>query len=1023
MQLNPIDKLKWFALCLTIVAIGLPVLLALAGAADPQPKSNYKVFIAFGFHVNLYHSFRNDTNDDSGFGKDIRIIRHIIRTLDRCNANGIPVKGVWDFDNLFSLQEILPQYAPDIIEDIRRRVHEQGDEVILMSYNNGLVSAMTRQELDDAVRWSITNPWQSGVQDLFGKYATIVRPQEMMTTPGSFSVYKKYGIKAVALYYSATPFDAIRVFSRPLSRLEAHNPVLYRHPTTKEEMVVIPTYHFGDLLEHVSLKRWVGELRALQAKGGLNQDALIFINYDADSELWSGIDLPWIMDWLPNTGGIGALVNEVRNLTDVQFTTLADYLAHHPPVGTFSFSQDTADGSFNGYNSWAEKADVSPYWTTIERSRHVRVAAIKAMEILKDSINTAQLGNLITFADMKRLRALSTTHFGMATPFMARQRELAMADLVNDLDGYSDKIEQLIAQGFREHLEQHPMSVKKRDGLLLLDTVLVLQQGREGFAGGNHFVTTTLPGGYKDGMHLMLLRSDGEELPAVKLGIAKDDGAAPRIALYIARQQALTNGIYQFCALSGPGDQPAAANRPILVNKTSLSNSRLAIQFQAGRVEGIYLDGVRQVHAGSLMPWIKWGDKTFQAQGTITVEHPTVDWRSASIRVTGPLPGPIEHTLSQGWMDYRFTLLSDLPYLMVQARIRYPSTEQLDFFKTAVPVLMRRVDLHWHEVAPAEILFAPPATRNDSVRILKQNYLGVATEYALDYFRYSDRNLNLDDVNNQISESYVGLVTGDCAMAVAMDTSTQSNFAFAPLKLRYNNGSGSFTVRANPFGTYHGRQYTPPTWGNGNGFEATLLAGEQFASAGPTYNGVLQNFSLLLAFFNGRQMPEKIRRDLVDFAHPPMVVSSARMPMDRAPNGPLAAPKGFVAAYEKGAVQFGWDNDRDPQDHYRILCGTAPGSYEAVYPAVGNSLRVAYYIGSQPFIRGRRYVATIERVSANGRVSSCAREIQFSIGQAKEEHLKVPLKFELKVLWANLHALLTRSCRRHIGAWGQCLRR
>jgi len=29
-----------------------------------------KVCVAFGFHVNLYHSFRGDTNDKNGFGKD-----------------------------------------------------------------------------------------------------------------------------------------------------------------------------------------------------------------------------------------------------------------------------------------------------------------------------------------------------------------------------------------------------------------------------------------------------------------------------------------------------------------------------------------------------------------------------------------------------------------------------------------------------------------------------------------------------------------------------------------------------------------------------------------------------------------------------------------------------------------------------------------------------------------------------------------------------------------------------------------
>ena len=78
-----------------------------------------------------------------------------METLDRYNEQGVPVKGIWEFDNMFSLQEILPRYAPDIIENIKRRVRENGDEVILMSYNNGLVSAMTEEEANDAVLWAV----------------------------------------------------------------------------------------------------------------------------------------------------------------------------------------------------------------------------------------------------------------------------------------------------------------------------------------------------------------------------------------------------------------------------------------------------------------------------------------------------------------------------------------------------------------------------------------------------------------------------------------------------------------------------------------------------------------------------------------------------------------------------------------------------------------------------------------------------------------------------------------------------
>ncbi|MEA3437683.1 MAG: hypothetical protein U9R43_14535 [Thermodesulfobacteriota bacterium] len=1001
MRINALHTLYQRVVYLAIIAaIGLTVIFLFTGADQPS-RSNHNVYIAFGFHVNLYHSFRNDTNDDSGFGKDIRIIRHIIRTLDNCNANGTPVKGVWDFDNLFSLQEILPRYAPDIIEDIRRRVHVNGDEVILMSYNNGMVSAMTQQELNDAVRWSITNPWQSGVQDMFGKYTPIVRPQEMMTTAGNFSIYKEHGIQAVSLYYSSTPFDTFRVFSRPLTRAEAHNPLLYRHPQTKEEMIIIPTYHFGDLAEHVSLKHWVGELRDMQIKGKLNQDALLFINYDADSELWGGLDLPWIVDWLPNTGGINALVNEVKDIPNVKFTTLGNYLARHPPVGTFSFSQDTADGSFNGYNSWAEKADASRYWTTIECSRRTCTAARKAMALLKNSVNTTKLQNLITFADQKRLRALSTTNFGMATPFLARQRELVMDDIVNALANYSDEVELLLAEGLSEYLERNAIHLNESDSLHLLDTVLVLQSDRKGKPDGSRFISVPVPNGYTQGSHLLFITPEGDIHPTASLGI-HPHRSEPMLNLYVTGKDELRDGIYHLCAVTNP----TADKGRIRLDHTVMLNGRLSVRFEKGQLEGIYLEGSRKTDSGGLLPHLKWDGQSFQARAKVIVNQPVTDGQSASFRVAGPLPGPSGRTLSEGWMDYTFTMVSDLPYLLVQAKIRYPSTIKDDIIKVAAPGLIRRVDMKWDEVAPAEIRFFPTATQNDPIRILKENYLGVSTEYALDYFHHSDINLNLDNVNNHITGSYVGLAAGNSGMAIAMDNSVQSNFAFAPVRLQYDRRSASFSASVNPFGTYHGNQYSPPTWGNGNGFDATLLAGEQFASAGPTYNGVEQTFSLMLAFFNNRNIPETIRRDLVDFANPPMVVSSSRKFKGSPPGQPLAYPQGFVAAFEQGLVRFCWDNGHDPDGHYMVYCGTAAGRYEAVYPAIGNSLKVSQYTDGQPFKRGRKYFATIEKISANEAVSERAEEIQFAFEPVKEARSDIPLKLELKVLWANVHALL-----------------
>ena len=67
-------------------------------------KSAARIYLAFRFHGNFYHSYRGDTPDELGFGKDIRIIRHILDTLEDFNAKGVDVRGTWDYENYFSLE-------------------------------------------------------------------------------------------------------------------------------------------------------------------------------------------------------------------------------------------------------------------------------------------------------------------------------------------------------------------------------------------------------------------------------------------------------------------------------------------------------------------------------------------------------------------------------------------------------------------------------------------------------------------------------------------------------------------------------------------------------------------------------------------------------------------------------------------------------------------------------------------------------------------------------------------------------
>jgi len=369
-----------------------------------------KVHVAFGFHVNLYHSFREDTNDQKGFAGDIRVIRHIIDVLNDYNRQGIPVKGTWDFENAFSLEETLPEYAPDIIENVRRRVEEENDEMILMGYNNGAMGAKTKKELEASVNWAISNDQNSGVKDLFGTYEPLLRPQEIMFTPSQTKTYNELGIEALCLYYSSVPFDGFRTLIPLLSEKHAFNPLNYLYKG--DSIIIIPTYNTGDLIDFGSLRKQVKKLHDGQQSGEIDTDVLIFINMDADSEHWYGLGYPFPLNKLPNMTGIKGMIEEIKDLPYVVFDTPGNYLKKHRPLETITFTQDIADGSFDGYSSWSEKPFNRQIWTRLERARMLPAKAGLEDEAFK-----------------LRMRLLSTTHFGLSTPHLNANREKKALEL------------------------------------------------------------------------------------------------------------------------------------------------------------------------------------------------------------------------------------------------------------------------------------------------------------------------------------------------------------------------------------------------------------------------------------------------------------------------------------------------------------------------------------------------------------------------------------------------------------------
>ncbi len=882
--------------------------------AFARDANDYKIYVALGFHVNLIHSFRGDTPDEAGFGQDIRIIRKTIDTLNMYNKRGVDVKAVWDFDNLFSLQDILPKYAPDIIDNIKTRVKAERDEVILMSYNNAVSSALTEGEFRLSVRRAITNKAQSGVKDIFGEFSPIVRPQEMMTTPGNFNLYKKLGIKAVVLYYSAIPFDAIRSFIRPLRRYEAHNPLNYVNRETGEKMVVIPAYNTGDLVENGSLRSWARTLHKKQISGEIKGDLLIFINSDADDPYWYGYGLPWYLNWLPNANGVEQLIEEISELEYVKFTTLADYLKGHPPVGEISFGQDTADGSFSGYNSWAEKPSSQAYWTHIVANRraHRLIKKIFEAEALPVS---SEISNLLKLSMGKRLELLSATNFGIAAPFLVRGRIKAADKIVREMKVYSGMALELALKVTDKKLNNAYGAILKPSNSTFLKSFMFFNSQKENLAKAGQFLTLEIAGAaFEKGATFNIISKNGTIIIPYVIDIFRDDNRQLNLLkLYVANSYRMVDGTYFLYSTKNQKNKKSGG--PVFASKKVFKNQYIEVRLSDnGFISEVMYKGIRQLEAGSLMPGVNYktesGLQKFSPENFNLVVGRDGSTGVASLRLLASFKIGEGDRLSLGYVNYKLTLISGVPYLFIEGNVSYPATMPDAFLPGSNPLLARMYDAKWAEVMPTELIFSHKAETRTPFKILKRNYLGKDSSYKLDYFKRSEKNLNLASVNNHITSEYVAVVAKEKGVAVAMDTTVLASFAFCPMKLDFDPEKSLFTIRLNPFGTYYGPQYYQPTWGQGIGRQGALIVGPQFNSSASAYNGSQQKFSLMVAFFDDKNIPSQVKKDLIGFADPPFVLTRKNKlkPVEKLQrNERPMPPKGFVAVPTTKGVRFQWE--------------------------------------------------------------------------------------------------------------------
>ncbi len=683
-----------------------------------------KIHIAYGFHVNCYHSYRGDSNDNLGFGSDIRIIEHILDTLTALNEEGIPVKGTWDSENFFSLEKILPEYAPQIIKKMQDRVKKYGDENIIMGYSNGALGAMNEAEFEASIELAVSNPQGSGLRDLFGECAMLVRPQEIMFTPSQVSLYNKMGVEALCLYYSCVPFDAFRTIVPKLPDEIAFNPLTYTYKG--ESMTILPTYSNSDVCDAGCLRAWVKELHAKQESGEITNDLLIFINMDADAIFWESMNLPVIGSRIANTDGIHGLVKEVADLDYIVFDTPANYVKNHKPLGEINFTQDTADGNFTGYASWSEKPYNRKIWTAIDRARAMA------------RVNSENDKNSPSFID--RVLLLSTTHFGLATPVLNIEREKKADALAKSV------------------INSESQALPKVDKLTIFNTA-------------------------KSDLVCAQVKVNCKVENASQISIA-GEGLASYTVLPMDEN---CNSVYLMCKFDGIKDSytldvqivdgKPAPNESI----TDFSNGEITLNFtEQGK---LYKAKIGERVIGSyefLKSFVKYDNKKYRFDYMGVKELP-LGGEGRAIRISGEIHLPNE--LNTGSFNFDFIATPNTKGVLVRTQVQYPYTPETNSISTENSALGRFSDMRWTEAVPFQIT---PNFEGD-IRVIKRNFMGDISEFRTQSFSECDeKNKKLDSFNHQLSAGLVGLTDGNYTLLVANARQVLGSMAHCPMRLQEN---------------------------------------------------------------------------------------------------------------------------------------------------------------------------------------------------------------------------------------------
>ncbi len=998
--------------------------LLIAGCSGTLSKNHevpYKVYVMMGFHTSFYHSWRGDSNDEAGFGTDIRVVRGILKILKQAENRGLDARGYWDIDGYFTLERIIPENALDIIEGIRARVEAGLDETLPAPYNNGIISAHTPCEMYRAVAWTIENPWGSGVKQVFGSCTPIFRPQESMTTTGMIPILKKAGINGIILPYSALPFTSIAAFVKPLDPGERYGTFWLKHSTGPERLAVIPCYSPADALDYGSFELWLRELRKMQVTGKVESDLVLHYNFDADSETWLPMELPYGIGGLPNTRGLIEIIEAVNKYPWATFTTPGEFLRNHPPQKEITVLRDTADGSFDGYYSWAEKCRSHIVWTSIEQSRMYSYRTDALSKRLGENASADLREKLWSDRGSSfwyRLLAMSTTHFGMSTPIINEERQKKAYQI-------STRALDIAYDAFKKAARAaRPTGPRSKTGAQYVVSVFNYPRVRNGEENRSQALVR-IPVIFDMPARPIVTDASGKKVHASLIEIQPfEDGTAAGEVTFVESMSTSESKTFTI------DFKPLPTSKRETGKVKSLDNGVISVLLSENSgIELLRFAGRDYGKTDFLDPFITY--KTGKKPATykvskwelVPMENETFSGLQRS-RLVAEVPIKTPEGIYTARFTYTFSLYDALPFLIVDVEADYPYTPPRDLIQTIQQKLRRLLDLRWIEVGPFQIHPDLSAPEQNPITIWKHNYLGVISTYRLDYGQINPKNSEIDSFNHQITNGWVAMENGEKGLLIAQDAEVSALFAFAPMRLTLSKDRMQ-QLFINPFGTYFGRQLDySHTGSNGTGALMTIAVGAHLRPSGPSWNGKSDRFRIMLAPYEGGEPPENTRKNAMAFFYPYGVVYHRSSYESDDPQGdevvtaqdmrnlikrrlrekkladpsPLPPPGALLANPAESAIDLVWDAPRDE----RIT------GFEVRWKKSGSGAWNVFKTGATERTRipnlenGNTYEFTVRSLSV-GKTGEWAPQIEGIPGRVNvvdysHETKKVPLKLLRKLL-------------------------